>query len=173
MQKYIYLYILLCSDKTYYTGVTNNLEKRLKQHQDGINEESYTHSRLPVELVYHELFTDFNLAFDWRTKIKKWSKAKKEALINGNYDFMKDTMNLSDLSLSMRINPIEWLNFVATSVFSPYGWIDSTGATISQYAVNSKNSLGRFIRNNFTTTLTLTSKKSTFGSKCEISNKFL
>ena len=88
MQKYIYLYILLCSDKTYYTGVTNNLEKRLKQHQDGINNESYTHSRLPVELVYHELFTDFNLAFDWETKIKKWSRAKKEALINGNYDLL-------------------------------------------------------------------------------------
>ena len=88
MQKYIYLYILLCSDKTYYTGVTNNLEKRLKQHQDGINKESYTHSRLPVELVYHELFTDFNLAFEWETKIKKWSRAKKEALINGNYDLL-------------------------------------------------------------------------------------
>jgi hypothetical protein len=73
---------------------------------------------------------------------------------------MKDTMKLSDISLNMRINPIEWLNFVATSVFSPYGWIDSTGATISEYAIKSKNSLGRFVRNNFTTTLTLTSKKS-------------
>ena len=88
MQKYIYLYILLCSDKSYYTGVTNNLEKRLKQHQDGTNKQSYTYSRRPIELVYHELFTDFNLAFEWETKIKKWSKVKKEALINGNYDLL-------------------------------------------------------------------------------------
>ena len=88
MQKYIYLYILLCSDKTYYTGVTNNLEKRIKQHQEGINVESYTYTRRPIQLVYHELFTDFNLAFDWETKIKKWSKIKKEALINGNFNLL-------------------------------------------------------------------------------------
>jgi putative endonuclease len=88
MQIYIYLYILLCSDKTYYTGVTNNLEKRIKQHQEGINVESYTYTRRPIQLVYHELFTDFNLAFDWETKIKKWSKIKKEALINGNFNLL-------------------------------------------------------------------------------------
>ena len=89
MQKYIYLYILLCSDKTYYTGVTNNLERRITEHQNGISEQSYTYSRRPVELLYQEMFTDFNLAFDWETKIKKWSKAKKEALIRGDFDLLK------------------------------------------------------------------------------------
>ena len=89
MQKYIYLYILLCSDKTYYTGVTNNLERRITEHQKGISEQSYTYSRRPVELLYHQMFTDFNLAFDWETKIKKWSKAKKEALIRGDFDLLK------------------------------------------------------------------------------------
>jgi hypothetical protein len=73
---------------------------------------------------------------------------------------MKDTMNLSDMSLNLRISPIEWLNFVANSVFSPYGWNTNTGATLSQYAVNSNNNLGRFLRNNFTTSLTLTAKES-------------
>lgn len=80
--------------------------------------------------------------------------------LTGNYDLMKDSMNLSDLSLNLRISPIEWVNFVANSVFSPYGWTDSSGATISEYAVNSNNGLGRFLRNNFTTTITLTSKES-------------
>jgi putative endonuclease len=92
MLKYIYLYILKCNDNSYYTGVTNNLDKRLKEHNLGINPESYTYSRRPLELVYSEAFTNFNLAFEWETKIKKWSKAKKEALINGEFD------NLPELS---------------------------------------------------------------------------
>ena len=86
MYKVIYLYILKCKDGTYYTGVTNNLEKRLKEHNLGINKDSYTFSRRPVELMWHESFTNFNLAFEWETKIKKWSKKKKVALINNDYD---------------------------------------------------------------------------------------
>lgn len=80
--------------------------------------------------------------------------------ITGNYDLMADSMNLSDISLDLRINPIEWINFVASSTFSPYGWVDSTGAKTSNYAINSNGTLGRFMRNDFTTTLTLTSKES-------------
>ncbi len=80
--------------------------------------------------------------------------------LTGSYDLMKDTMNLSDMAINLRISPMEWLNFVANSVFSPYGWNTSTGATLSQYAVNSNNNLGRFLRNNFTTSLTLTAKES-------------
>lgn len=79
--------------------------------------------------------------------------------ITGSYDFTKDSMNLSDFSLNLRISPIEWLNFVATSTFSPYDWIDSTGKTLSTYAL-SNDRIGRFTRNDFTTTLTLTSKES-------------
>jgi hypothetical protein len=80
--------------------------------------------------------------------------------INGNYDFMKDSMNLSDFSLNMRINPVEWLNFVASSTFSPYGWNDTSGIKLKTFALNSNHSLGRFISTNFTTTVTLTSKTS-------------
>ena len=47
-----YMYILLCSDQTYYTGSTNNLELRLKKHQEG-DGANYTAKRLPVELVYY------------------------------------------------------------------------------------------------------------------------
>ncbi|MCW3077705.1 MAG: hypothetical protein JWO32_2314 [Bacteroidetes bacterium] len=89
MLKQIYLYILRCSDGSYYTGVTNNPDKRLNEHNAGINIDSYTYKRRPVKLVYQTSFTDFNQAFETETKIKKWSRVKKEALINGEFDYLK------------------------------------------------------------------------------------
>jgi putative endonuclease len=83
--KYLYVYILKCNDGTYYTGVTSDFEKRLVQHNKGENTESYTYSRRPVNLVFYELFTDYNLAIEWETRIKKWSVKKKEALINSDW----------------------------------------------------------------------------------------
>ena len=79
--KYLYVYILKCSDNTFYTGVTNNMNLRLTQHNKGKNRHSYTYSRRPVELQYCELFTNFNLAIEWETRIKKWSSKKKLHLL--------------------------------------------------------------------------------------------
>jgi putative endonuclease len=90
MYKVIYLYILKCSDGSLYVGVTNNPERRLIEHNQGINPDSYTYSRRPVEIVFHEMFTDFNLAFEWETRIKKWSRAKKQALIDGDFVSLKE-----------------------------------------------------------------------------------
>ncbi len=81
--------MLKCSDGTYYTGVTNDLDLRVIQHNLGIKKESYTYSRRPVTLVWHEIFNDYNLAFDWETRIKKWSVKKKEALIQGDFELIK------------------------------------------------------------------------------------
>jgi putative endonuclease len=81
-----YVYILKCADNTYYTGVTSNLSKRFEEHQNGIHKNSYTFKRRPVELVFYAEFTDINNAIEKEKQIKKWSKAKKEALINGKYD---------------------------------------------------------------------------------------
>ncbi len=86
--KIMYVYILHCSDETYYVGVTNNLEQRLCQHQDGVNTQCYTFSRRPNKLVFYELFNDPLKAIYFEKKIKKWSKAKKEALISKNYDLL-------------------------------------------------------------------------------------
>lgn len=80
--------------------------------------------------------------------------------LTGNYDLMKDTMNLSDLSLNLRIGPVEWFNFVANSIFSPYAWNPLNGNTLSDFAINNNQALGRFLTNNFTTTVTITSKES-------------
>jgi putative endonuclease len=84
--KFLYVYILKCSDGIYYTGLTNNPEKRLLEHNTGINPESYTYSRRPVEMVYCERFTDYDLAVKWEKRIKDWSRKKKEALITNNLD---------------------------------------------------------------------------------------
>jgi len=84
--KQSYIYILKCSDSTYYTGVTSNLTQRMFQHNSGFYPDCYTFSRRPVALVFYAEFTDINIAIEKEKQIKKWSKAKKEALIKGDYD---------------------------------------------------------------------------------------
>lgn len=84
--KLSYVYILKCADDTYYTGVTSNLERRIIEHQTGKYQNSYTSTRRPLELVFYCEFTDINIAIEKEKQIKKWSQAKKEALISGNYD---------------------------------------------------------------------------------------
>ena len=76
-----FVYMLECSDGTYCTGVTSNLEKRLDEHNSGKYPDSYTFRRRPVELVFHAKFKDINLAIERESKSKKWSRAKKKALI--------------------------------------------------------------------------------------------
>ena len=83
--KVSYVYILKCSDGSFYTGVTSELEKRLEKHQNGTYANSYTAKRLPLELVYYATFTDINIAIGKEKQIKKWSKAKKENLIAGDF----------------------------------------------------------------------------------------
>ena len=76
------LYILLCSDKTYFTGITFDLEKRVTQHQSGAFKNCYTYIRRPVKLVYFRKYTDHQKAITRYYQIKKWSQAKKEAVIH-------------------------------------------------------------------------------------------
>jgi putative endonuclease len=84
--KLSYIYILKCADNSYYTGVTSNLELRLLKHESGAHLESYTYSRRPVKLVFYASFTDINLAIQSEKQIKKWSRVKKEALINDEFE---------------------------------------------------------------------------------------
>jgi len=84
----MYVYILQCNDDTYYTGVTNNLEKRFQEHEQGINRNCYTFTRRPIRLVYHEIFNNPLSAIAFEKKLKGWSRKKKEALINGNYELL-------------------------------------------------------------------------------------
>jgi putative endonuclease len=85
------MYILRCSDGSYYTGSTNDLDKRILQHQKGVGA-NYTKKRLPVELIYFEEFSRVDLAFKREKQVQGWSRRKKEALINGENE---DLPNLS------------------------------------------------------------------------------
>ncbi|MCB0506003.1 MAG: GIY-YIG nuclease family protein [Cyclobacteriaceae bacterium] len=84
--KQYFVYILKCSDNSYYTGVTNDLERRLDEHREGINKAAYTHNRRPVSLVFYTDFNDINQAIAFEKQVKGWSRKKKEALINDEWD---------------------------------------------------------------------------------------
>ncbi|QXP58651.1 GIY-YIG nuclease family protein [Olleya sp. HaHaR_3_96] len=84
--KLSYVYILKCSDNTYYTGITSNLNNRLIEHKYGKHPESYTYSRRPIKLEFYAKFTDINIAISTENQIKKWSKSKKLALINNEFE---------------------------------------------------------------------------------------
>ncbi len=80
-----YVYILKCSDDTYYPGITSELWKRFEKHESGEYFGSYTSTRLPVSLEYYCSFTNVEQAIETEKRIKKWSQAKKKALIDGDY----------------------------------------------------------------------------------------
>ncbi len=80
-----FVYILKCSDGSYYVGSTTNLEKRLAEHQSGFFE-GYTQSRRPVELIWSAEMPTEQEAFSFERQIKGWSRAKKELLIRGDWD---------------------------------------------------------------------------------------
>lgn len=83
-----FMYILECSDGTYYTGSTTNLELRLQQHQAGEGA-NHTRKRLPVKLLYFEEFDRIDTAFYREKQIQGWSRKKKEALMSGTTEELK------------------------------------------------------------------------------------
>ena len=79
------MYILRCSNNTYYTGSTKDLERRIEEHQLGLGA-NYTRKHLPVKLVYFEEFERIDDAFYREKQVHNWSQKKKEALINNNIE---------------------------------------------------------------------------------------
>jgi len=80
--------------------------------------------------------------------------------ISGNYDFQRDSMRLSDLSLNLRISPFSWMNFVANGSFSMYSWDQISGKTNTFYAWENGQGIGRIMNTGLNTTITLSPKKS-------------
>ena len=78
-----YTYILECSDGSFYTGWTNNLEKRVRTHNAGRGGK-YTRSRLPVRLVYFETFADKREAQSREWHLKQLTHAQKLKLVESN-----------------------------------------------------------------------------------------
>jgi putative endonuclease len=80
-----HVYLLRCADGSYYVGSARlGLERRLSEHNDGTYG-GYTARRRPVELVWSQHFLDITDAIAVERQIKGWSRAKKEALIRGDY----------------------------------------------------------------------------------------
>ena len=79
-----YMYILECADGTYYTGSTNNLEKRLWEHNNFMGA-NYTKKKHPSRLVYFEEYQRIDAAFYREKQVQGWSHAKKKALIDGEH----------------------------------------------------------------------------------------
>ena len=76
--------MLRCADGSFYVGCTTNLDQRMGEHQAGVHE-GYTADRRPVELVWVETFQTIHDAIDCERQLKGWSRAKKMALISGDY----------------------------------------------------------------------------------------
>jgi UV DNA damage endonuclease len=75
-----FLYLLRCADGSLYTGITNNVARRCKQHNAG-TASRYTRSRLPVELIYQESQVSRSVALKRESAIKAMSRQEKESLI--------------------------------------------------------------------------------------------
>lgn len=86
---HFFVYILKCSDESYYVGHTDDLETRIEKHITG-KWDSYTALRLPIELVFKQEFDSRSAALALEQKIKGWSRRKKEALICGDYEKLKE-----------------------------------------------------------------------------------
>jgi putative endonuclease len=85
--KFYYVY---CCDKTFYVGITSNLDRRLEEHNAGKYPNGYTFKRKPVELVFFQDFTEPSQAIAFEKQLKKWSRIKKQALIEGNFERIQE-----------------------------------------------------------------------------------
>lgn len=85
-----WVYILKCSDDSYYTGHTDNLENRIAQHHSKFVPTCYTATRLPIQLVFSQEFATRIEALESERQIKGWSRRKKEALIQSNWEALSE-----------------------------------------------------------------------------------
>ncbi len=101
MAKPFFTYILRCSDGSYYTGSTDELEKRIAEHQHGEGC-TWTRNRQPVEFVWRQEFVSREEAREAEHQIKRWSRSKKEALIAGDFKLLHILASRSQLSRAVR-----------------------------------------------------------------------
>ncbi|RYY87999.1 MAG: GIY-YIG nuclease family protein [Chitinophagaceae bacterium] len=85
-----WVYIVECCDGSYYVGMTNDLDRRIKEHQEGLNESYYTFKRRPLKLRYYEVHYYIHDAINREKQLKGWTRAKKEALMRGDIPALKD-----------------------------------------------------------------------------------
>ena len=82
----MYVYIVECNDNSYYTGVTNNVERRVHEHNVGQDPGSYTFSRRPVTIRFVQECPGELQAIAFEKQLKGWSRKKKLAIIEGRWN---------------------------------------------------------------------------------------
>jgi putative endonuclease len=82
------LYILRCADRSLYTGIAIDVDKRLQQHRSGIKGAKYLRGRTPFELVFEQLAGDRSNALRLEHRVKQLNKTRKEALISGEFPLL-------------------------------------------------------------------------------------
>jgi putative endonuclease len=89
-----FVYIVECADGLYYTGVTNELERRIAEHNDGVHQASFTFKRKPVVLKYAQHFNYVNQAIAWEKQLKGWNRKKKETLFIEDWEEVTRLANI-------------------------------------------------------------------------------
>jgi len=90
MQNHFYLYILKCINGAYYVGHTDNIDQRMSENNLGLIGNCYTKNKRPVELVFLQDFPTRDAAFHAERQVKGWSRKKKEAFMEGNWDKIRE-----------------------------------------------------------------------------------
>src|SRR5829696_3548337 len=90
-----YMYVLKCNDGLYYTGITNDVDRRLYEHNEGLIPTCFTFKRRPVALKFFEHYTEVTQAIQREKQLKGWSRAKKEALFIQDFDSLKELARCS------------------------------------------------------------------------------
>ncbi len=89
MERY-FVYMLLCADDSFYVGITNDPDRRLAEHNAGVDQDGYTHERRSVQLVHSSGFRQVLDAIRWEKQLKGWSRSKKRALMNDDWQAIHD-----------------------------------------------------------------------------------
>ncbi len=89
IKKFLYVYMIQCSDDSYYVGVTNDLVERYVDHERGTNKRAYTFTRRPFKLLYWEVHEAAAVAIAREKQLKGWTRAKKKALVWGEIEELK------------------------------------------------------------------------------------
>ncbi len=90
IMKTFFVYMVRCRDEKYYVGITNDVDRRLVEHNLGLNPHCYTYFRRPVSLVFTTGYRNVAEAIAFEKQLKGWSRAKKESLITGDWARIKE-----------------------------------------------------------------------------------
>ncbi|MBL0356908.1 MAG: 5-(carboxyamino)imidazole ribonucleotide synthase [Chitinophagaceae bacterium] len=147
-QEAYYVYIILCGDGSYYTGLTDDLLRRFEEHLKGVYEDCYTAIRQPLELKYYETIPFLQDAVDREIQLKGWSKAKKQALIEGNFhklQLLAECQNLSHTKYKSINATASVFDFAQTGQENPSTPLRATKNTMKKIGILGGGQLGRML----------------------------